>query len=124
MGMNNEKRMRLEKAGWRVGSTRVVLELSEGEAALVEFKLALARALRSVRVAHGVTQAELATRLDSSQSRVAKMEGADPGVSLDLLVRALFALGGDDGDVVRAMRSVRRDDARPARARALRGTSR
>lgn len=124
MGMDNEKRTRLEKAGWRVASTREFLDLSDREAALVEFKLALSRALRSVRVAHGVTQAELATRLDSSQSRVAKMEGADPGVSLDLLVRALFALGGDDGDVVRAMRSVRRDDVRPAREPTMRRTSR
>lgn len=29
----------------------------------------------------------------SSQSRIAKMEAGDPSVSLDLLIRSLFALG-------------------------------
>jgi hypothetical protein len=35
----------------------------------------------------------LADELGSSQSRVAKMEAADPSASLDLLVRALIASG-------------------------------
>jgi hypothetical protein len=40
-------------------------------------------------VAVGALQARL---VDSSQSRVAKMEAADPSVSIDLLVRTLLAL--------------------------------
>jgi predicted transcriptional regulator len=40
-----------------------------------------------------MTQADLARRLASSQSRIAKMEAADKTVSLDLLVRGLLALG-------------------------------
>jgi len=46
-----------------------------------------------------VSQAELATRLKSSQSRVAKMEAADPTVSVDLLLRALFTLGARRRDI-------------------------
>src|SRR5581483_4278956 len=41
----------------------------------------------------GLSQAVVAKRLGSSQSRVAKMEAGDPSVSLDLLLRALLALG-------------------------------
>jgi len=50
-----------------------------------------------------LTQAALAKRLGSSQSRVAKMEAGDPGVSLELLVRALLAVGATRNDVARAL---------------------
>ena len=40
-----------------------------------------------------LTQVDLAKAVQSSQSRVAKMEAGDPSVSLDLLVRSLIALG-------------------------------
>jgi hypothetical protein len=36
---------------------------------------------------------EVAARLRTSQSRVAKMEKADPTVSADLLLQSLFRLG-------------------------------
>ena len=44
--------------------------------------------------AAGLTQAELAKAIGSSQSRIAKMEGGDPQASLESLVRALVAAGG------------------------------
>ena len=91
--MNEEKRLKQEQAGWRVGSTEEFLELSPGEANYIELKLALASSLREVRTSKDMTQAELATLLKSSQSRVAKMEAGDPTVSLDLLVRSLLSLG-------------------------------
>ena len=59
--------------------------------------------MRARREASGLTQAELAERLGSSQSRVAKLEGTDPAVSLDLLVRALLALGATREDVSRSL---------------------
>jgi hypothetical protein len=40
-----------------------------------------------------LTQIKAATLLKTSQSRLARMEAGDPTVSLDLLVRGLFALG-------------------------------
>jgi len=101
--MNKTKRSRLEARGWRVGSAKVFVGLSPEEAALVETRLALSRALRSRRVAHGLTQGELARRLKSSQSRVAKMEAGDKSVSVDLLVKALFSLGARPQDLGRAL---------------------
>jgi len=48
-----------------------------------------------------LTQSELAKRVRSSQSRVAKMEAGDPSVSIDLLVRSLLALGATRKDLAR-----------------------
>lgn len=52
------------------------------------------------------TQTALASRLGSSQSRVAKVEAGDATVSLDLQVRALLALGGGPRDVAKALKDV------------------
>lgn len=101
--MNKTKRTRLEARGWRVGSAKDFLGLSPEESALVETRLALSQALRSKRIAHRLTQGELARRLKSSQSRVAKMEAGDKTVSVDLLVRALFSLGAKPRDIGRAL---------------------
>lgn len=91
--MKSAKRKRLESKGWKVGSVRDFLNLSPEESAYVELKLALSKNLQEYRRQKKLTQEELARRLKSSQSRVAKMEAGDPSVSLDLLVRSLLALG-------------------------------
>lgn len=104
--MKNSKRERLEAHGWRVGSAAEFLELTPEEAAFVETKLALSQALRDRRTAQGLSQATLAKRLSSSQSRVAKMEAADATVSIDLLLRAHFALGAGPQDVALAIRKT------------------
>ena len=91
--MNSAKRKRLESKGWKVGNTKGFLNLSSEEVAYVELKLALSRVLQEFRRQRKLTQHELARRLKSSQSRVAKMEAGDPSVSLDLIIRSLFALG-------------------------------
>jgi len=101
--VKKSKREALEAKGWKVGSVAEFLGLSETESALLELKLALGRSLRERRTKQGVTQIELARRLGSSQSRVAKMEAADPSVSLDLLVRSLFALGATPRDLGRVL---------------------
>jgi ribosome-binding protein aMBF1 (putative translation factor) len=92
--MTTEKRRKLEKKGWRIGSVSDFLELSPEESAYVELKVRLARELRQRRQKLGISQVEVAKKLQSSQSRVAKMEAGDPSVSIDLLVRSLLALGG------------------------------
>ncbi len=91
--MKKDKRARLERAGWKVGTVRDLLGLSKAEEALVELKLSLSRGLREQRARHRLTQAQLARLLKSSQSRVAKMEAGDPSVSIDLLIRSLLAMG-------------------------------
>jgi ribosome-binding protein aMBF1 (putative translation factor) len=94
---------KLRKAGWRSGSVKDFLGLSAEEAALVEMRLALSRALRERRVGGGLSQSDLAARMGSSQSRIAKMEAAHSSVSLDLLIRSLLALGASTKDIARAL---------------------
>jgi DNA-binding XRE family transcriptional regulator len=97
--MDKAKKDRLAAAGWRSGDAAEFLELTVEEAAFVELKLALADYLRELRTRNSWTQAQVARRLGSSQSRVAKMEAADPSVSVDLLVKSLFGLGASRIDV-------------------------
>jgi len=91
--MDKKVRERLEAAGWKVGDTQEFLELSDAEMALIEVKIAAADGVRERRKALNLTQAQVADLIGSSQSRVAKMEAADPTVSLDLLIRTLLRLG-------------------------------
>lgn len=101
--MNKTKLSRLKQAGWKVGSVREFLGLTPEEEALIEMRLALARAVKQRRLTLEWTQSELAKRLGSSQSRVAKLEAADASVSLELLVRSLLALGATRQDVGRIL---------------------
>ncbi len=97
--MNLTKQRRLEKAGWKFGTASDFLGLRKEEVELIEMKLALADQIRLRRKKLGVTQTELAKRLASSQSRIAKMEIGDKSASLDSLVRAMLALGVSAGAV-------------------------
>ena len=91
--MDKKKERELEAAGWRIGTPAEFLGLSEDEATFIEMKLSLAEGLRAIRLEESLTQDEVATLVGSSQSRVAKMEAADPSVTVDLLVRTLLRLG-------------------------------
>ena len=91
--MREEKRRRLEAKGWKFGTAQEFLRLSDEETAYIDLKARLATGLRKRRRRRSLTQADLAKRLQSSQSRIAKMEAGDPSVSLDLLVRSLLILG-------------------------------
>lgn len=99
--MKVSKRNTLEKAGWKVGSTTEFLGFSDEEEMLVNMKLALASKVKERRQQLKITQQELAKRLGSSQSRVAKMEVADRSVSMELLVRSLASLGATRTEIGR-----------------------
>jgi predicted transcriptional regulator len=101
--MRKDKKARLERAGWKVGTVRQFLGLSKAEEALVELKLILSRGLRERRARRKLTQAQLARLLKSSQSRVAKMEAGDPSVSIDLLIRSLLAMGATQRELVQVI---------------------
>jgi len=101
--MERTKKNRLESAGFRVGDAADFLELTDEEIAFVELKLALADYLRDLRVKNNWTQSQVARRLGSSQSRVAKMEAADKSVSVDLLVKSLLTLGASRDEVGRVI---------------------
>lgn len=103
MTVKANKRKKLEDAGWRVSTTEEFLGLSPEEAVYIEMKLALSDALRAARVKRKLSQVELAKLIESSQSRVAKMEAADPSVSIDLMVKSLLALGVPRKQVARVL---------------------
>ncbi len=96
--MDASKKKRLEAKGWRVGDAVEFLGLDDAEAQLVDIKVRLARALQERREKAGLTQADLAKRLKTSQPRVANMLAARD-VSLDLLVRSLLVLGADAAEL-------------------------
>lgn len=120
--MKSAKRKHLEAAGWKVGSAAEFLGLSQAETMLINMKLALAKNVKELRLSKNLTQADLARLIGSSQSRVAKLEIADPSVSLELLVRTLAALGASPaqiGKIVGAT-SPRRKSSPPVKPRTKR----
>ena len=104
--MKSDKKARLERAGWVVGDAAQFLNLGVQEQRFVELKLALATGVRQLRERRGLTQAALAKRLGSSQSRVAKMEAADSSVSLDLMMRSLLSVGATAGEIARLIKKI------------------
>jgi DNA-binding XRE family transcriptional regulator len=91
--MRKEKKEELERAGWKVGDVKDFLGLTDADMAVIDMRVSLATELRQRRLARNISQATLARRIGSSQSRVAKMEAGDPSVSLDLLIRCLLISG-------------------------------
>jgi ribosome-binding protein aMBF1 (putative translation factor) len=97
--MKTDKLARLQAEGWKVGNKEEFLQLSDEEARLVALKLSLSSALKNSRIKRKLSQVDLAQRMKSSQSRIAKIEAGDPSVSLDLIVRALIASGATTRDI-------------------------
>jgi transcriptional regulator with XRE-family HTH domain len=83
------------------------LALGKRDVRLLAIKRALARSLQERRRRKRLSQAELARLIRTSQSRIARMEAADPTVTLDLLVRSLLALGATRRDLARAIGKAR-----------------
>ena len=101
--MDKEKKARLEARGWRVGSAEEFLGLTPEETAYIELRLKLSDAVREYRKKKRLTQVQLAELLQSSQSRIAKVEAADESVSLDLLIRTLLVLGATYQDLAKVI---------------------
>ncbi len=99
--MRASKKAKLASRGWKVGDAQEFLGLTPEEAALIELRLKLAEGLKARRKRKRLTQHDLAAAVQSSQSRVAKMESGDPTVSIDLLMRSLIALGASRRDLAR-----------------------
>ena len=91
--MDEEKKHRLKEHGWIETTVQDFLELTPEEAAYIELKLLLSRNLRERREKLNMSQVVLAKKIESSQSRISKMEAGDPSVSIDLLIRSLLSLG-------------------------------
>ena len=97
--MKTDKLGRLQTAGWKVDSAEDFLQLNDEEARLVALKLSLISAVKESRIKRKLSQIDLAQRMKSSQSRIAKIKAGDPSVSLDLIVRALIASGATTRDI-------------------------
>ena len=104
--MDSLKKRKLEAAGWQLGDAAEFLGLSAAESELVEIKLRLAAAVQQRRTDAGLTQAQLAKRLGTSQPRVATMLAAKE-VSIDNLVRSLLVLGADATEVAKVLAGVK-----------------
>ena len=105
--MRKQKQKRLKSKGWKVGTVKELLGLSDEKSAYIELKIKLAAGLRQRRQQKGWSQVDLAAKLQSSQSRVAKMEAGDPSVSLDLLIRSLISLGASERELSRIITTPR-----------------
>jgi DNA-binding XRE family transcriptional regulator len=92
--MNKRKQKALEAAGYQVGDAADFLGLSPEETALVDLRVAVSQAVQLLRKKRGFSQVKLAEMIESSQSRIAKIEAGSSDVSLDLMLRSYFAMGG------------------------------
>lgn len=99
----SSREARREARGWRKGTTRDFLNLSDDETAFIAIRLHLAKAMQAHRRQLRLTQVATAQLLESSQSRVAKMEAGDPTVSVDLLIRSLLRLGATPASIGRVL---------------------
>lgn len=101
--MSAARRKRLEAAGFRETTVTEFLGLTPEDEAWIEMKLDLTRQLRETRRHAKTTQAALAKRMGSAQSRVAKMENGSPDTSFDLLIKGLLAAGATRRDIAKAI---------------------
>jgi DNA-binding XRE family transcriptional regulator len=100
--MTPEKRARLEAAGHLVVDHPAEwLGLDDVERQIVDLQVKIGREVRRLRDEAGLTQEDVAGRIKSSRPRVSTIERAEPGVALDLMFRAFFALGGKVDDLAR-----------------------
>ncbi len=104
--MRSNKQIKLEAKGWKVGTASDFLDLSPEEEAYIELKLALCSTLKRLRIEKQLSQNDLAKKIKSSQSRVAKMEAGDASVSIDLVIRSLLSIGASKNDLVKAVKSA------------------
>ena len=91
--MTEVKKKILEANGYRITDSADWLGLTKGEAQIVDMRVALAQELERVRKAKGITQAELARRIGTKQSGVARMLNNPDSCTMDNLVKSLIALG-------------------------------
>ncbi len=103
--MEEGKRKKLEQKGWKVGTVSDFLDLTPEETKLIEIKLVLSQHLRERR-RQRMTQAELAEKLHSSQPRIAMAENGDASVSIELLIRAMLAIGVTPEEIGQAIAQV------------------
>ncbi len=103
MGLSKERKEKLKKAGFKVGTVQGFLGLSDAEMMIIDMRIALGKKIRAAREKQQLTQSELAKRIHSSQPRVAKIEAGEEGVTLDLMTKAALAVGMTRKQIAKAI---------------------
>jgi len=97
--MNTKRRIELETKGWKFGGVGDFLGLTDEELEYIEVKIILSEMVKDCREKRGLSQISAAKILKSSQSRISKIETADPTVSIDLQIKSLLALGATKQEI-------------------------
>ena len=97
--MEIKRRNELEAKGWKFGGAEDFLCLTDEELEYIELKITLSEMVKEHREKRGLSQVNAAKILKSSQSRISKIETADPTVSIDLQIKSLLALGATKEDI-------------------------
>jgi hypothetical protein len=105
--MRASRKKKVSAQGWKVGDAAEFLNLSAAEEEYISLRLKLADGLKGQRAYSKLSQLQLAKAMNSSQSRVAKMEAGDASVSLDLIVKSLLALGASHKDLAQIIAGAR-----------------
>ena len=87
------KLRKIKAAGYKVTTADEWLGLTPEESQLVDIRLALAEQLEEVRKEKGISQAQLAAKMGTKQSGIARMVNRPETSSMDNLVKGLIALG-------------------------------
>jgi DNA-binding XRE family transcriptional regulator len=99
--MDKLKQKKLEAKGWKIGDIDEFLGLDKAEMAIVEMKFTLSKAIIEKRKKAKLTQGQMAKAIGSSQSRVAKIEHADPTVSIELMLKSLISMGTSTKEIAK-----------------------
>lgn len=91
--MDQNKLAKIKAAGFGVTTTKDWLGLTPEEEKLVDMRVALAEELERVRIKKGLTQTQLADKLGTRQSGVARMIKRPDTSTMDNLIKGLLTLG-------------------------------
>ena len=91
--MDTKKRKRLEAAGYQITDSAEWLGLTPQEQAIVNMRVNFALEIERVRKASNITQQELADKIGTRQSGVARMLNNPTTATIDSLIKTLLALG-------------------------------
>jgi plasmid maintenance system antidote protein VapI len=91
--MDTKKRKQLEAAGYKITDAAELLGLTPQEQAIVNMRVNFALEIERVRKASNITQQELADKIGTRQSGVARMLNNPASATIDSLIKTLLALG-------------------------------
>ena len=116
--MTPERRAALEAAGYVVADNPYDwLGLTAEERQMVNLHVRLVVFIQRARTRLGLTRRQMAARLKVPAKQVADIEAGGLDTPLDVLFRALFALGGEVADLLPPRPAEADGQTRPARPR-------